>query len=354
MGKVDPYEVSGDIDYDKLIKQFGVSKITPSLLKKLGTDNLMIRRGGIYAHRDLNKILSGDFAIVSGRGPSSKMHLGHLAMYKIVSDIQKQTGCFVFIPFSDDEKLLVKGEDYDSVRKASVENAKDILALGFDPKKTKIVFDLAHMNQDIYNLAIRASSKINISTVKAVMGFKDSKNIGSFFYPAMQAAHILYPTFKYGVPSLVLIGVDQDPFVRMTRDIASKLNLKKPGDLISKFLPGLSGSGKMSSSDERSAIYTTDSPKDVESKFKRAFSGGRETLEEHRKYGGNPEIDASYLYLKYLFEDDEKKLKQIYEDYKSGKMLTGELKKYAISKANKFLENHQSSRKKIKIEDYLI
>ena len=74
----------------------------------------------------------------------------------------------------------------------------------------------------------------------------------------------------------------------------------------------------------------------------------------HRKYGGKPEIDASYQYLKYFFEDDDKKLKQIYQDYKSGKMLSGELKKYAISKANSFLERHQSERKKVKIERYLI
>ena len=140
MAKVNPYEVSGDIDYEKLIKQFGVSKITPALLKKLGSDNLLVRRGGVYAHRDLKRILSGKFAIVSGRGPSSRMNLGHLAMFRIVRDIQRKTGCFVFIPFSDDEKMLVKGHDYDSVRKAASENAKDILALGFDPKKTKIMF----------------------------------------------------------------------------------------------------------------------------------------------------------------------------------------------------------------------
>ena len=354
MAKVNPYEVSGDIDYEKLIKQFGVSKITPALLKKLGNDNLLVRRGGVYAHRDLNRILSGKFAIVSGRGPSSRMHLGHLAMFRIVRDIQKRTGCFVFIPFSDDEKMLVMDHDYDSVRKAAVENAKDILALGFDPKKTKIMFDLSNMNQDVYNLAIRASSKITLSTIKATMGFKDSKNIGSFFYPAIQAAHILYPTYKYNVPTLVLIGVDQDPFVRLTRDIAGKLGLKKPGDLINIFLPGLSGSGKMSSSDERSAIYTTDTKKDVENKIKRAFSGGRETLVDHKKYGGNPDVDASYLYLKYFFEEDDEKLKQIYQDYKSGKMLTGELKKYTADKANKFLEKHQVARNKVKIERYLI
>ena len=354
MAKVNPYEVSGDIDYEKLIKQFGVSKITPALLKKLGNDNLLVRRGGVYAHRDLNRILSGKFAIVSGRGPSSRMHLGHLAMFRIVRDIQKRTGCFVFIPFSDDEKMLVMDHDYDSVRKAAVENAKDILALGFDPKKTKIMFDLSNMNQDVYNLAIRASSKITLSTIKATMGFKDSKNIGSFFYPAIQAAHILYPTYKYNVPTLVLIGVDQDPFVRLTRDIAGKLGLKKPGDLINIFLPGLSGSGKMSSSDERSAIYTTDTKKDVENKIKRAFSGGRETLVDHKKYGGNPDVDASYLYLKYFFEEDDKKLKQIYQDYKSGKMLTDELKKYTADKANKFLKKHQVARNKVKIERYLI
>lgn len=354
MAKVNPYEVSGDINYGKLIKQFGVSKISSALLKKIGTDNLLVKRGGFYAHRDLNKIINGKFAIVSGRGPSSKMHLGHLAMFKAIRDIQKKHGCFVFIPFSDDEKMLVKGLDYDEVRKMAIENAKDILALGFDPKKTKIMFDLTDMNQDIYNLAIRASSKITLSTIKAIMGFKDSKNIGSFFYPAVQAAHILYPTYKYNVPTVVMVGMDQDPFVRLTRDIAGKLGLKKPGDLINIYLPGLSGSGKMSSSDERSAIYTTDSKKDVENKIKRAFSGGRETLADHKKYGGNPDIDASYLYLKYFFEEDDEKLKQIYKDYKSGKMLTGELKKYTADKANKFLEKHQVARKKVKIERYLI
>jgi tryptophanyl-tRNA synthetase len=354
MVKVDPYEVSGDIDYEKLVKQFGVSKISPALLKKIGTNNLLVKRGGFYAHRDLNKIINGKFAIVSGRGPSSEMHLGHLAMFKAIRDIQKKHGCFVFIPFSDDEKMLIQGYDFNEVRKMAIENAKDILALGFDPKRTKIMFDLTDMNQDIYNLAIRASSKMTVSTIKGALGFKDSKNIGSFFYPAIQAAHILYPTYKYNVPSLVMVGIDQDPFVRLTRDVAGKLDLKKPGDLINIYLPALSGSSKMSSSKEKSAIYTTDTKSDVENKIKRAFSGGKKTLSEHRKYGGNPDIDTSYLYLKYFLEEDDDKLKEIYKSYKSGKMLTGDLKKYTIDKINKFLKKHQSARNKVNIERYLI
>ena len=96
MAKVNPYEVSGNIDYEKLVKQFGVSKMTPGILKKLGTENLLLKRGAFYAHRDLNKILKGKFAIVSGRGPSEKMHIAHLAMFKAVADLQKKHGCFVF------------------------------------------------------------------------------------------------------------------------------------------------------------------------------------------------------------------------------------------------------------------
>jgi len=354
MGKVDPYEVSGNIDYEKLVKQFGVSKITPGILKKLGTDNLLLKRGAFYAHRDLNKILNGKFAIVTGRGPSEKMHIAHLALFKAVADLQKKHGCFVFIPFSDDEKILVKGTDYVKTQKMSIENAKDILALGFDPKKTKIMFDLKHMNQDVYNLAINASSKITISTVKAVMGFKDSKNIGSFFYPAIQIAHILYPTFKRKVPTIMITAIDQDPFVRLARDVSERMGLRKPGALTIKFLPDLSGGAKMSSSDPSSALYTDDSNAEIERKIKRAFSGGRETLAAHKKYGGNPDIDASFQYLKYFLEADDKKLAEIEKRYKSGELMTGELKNYTISKAKKFFSQHRKNRSKIKIERYLI
>ena len=81
--------------------------------------------------------------------------------------------------------------------------------------------------------------------------------------------------------------------------------------------------------------------------MKHAFSGGRDTLEEHRKKGGNPDIDVSYQWLTF-FEEDDKKLKKIYNDYKSGKLLTGELKQILVDKLNVFLKNHQKERKKAK------
>jgi len=107
----------------------------------------------------------------------------------------------------------------------------------------------------------------------------------------------------------------------------------------------------MSASNENETIYTIDSPEVVRKKInKYAFSGGQPDIEEHRKKGGNPDIDVSYQYLKIFFEPDDKKLEQIHDDYKSGKMLTGELKEILIEKINQFLTSHQQKREKAKDE----
>ena len=346
--KVTPYEVEGEVNYERVVKEFGATLVEGKLKNKLKGIRL-VDKNIFFAHRDLDKIIKKDFAIVSGRGPSQKMTLAHLFIFKFVKEMQDKFGCKVFIPFSDDEKFLFNQNlSFNDSKKFAYDNLLDILALGFDLKKTEIIVDFENMNQELYNLAIKCSKTITNSTIKSAFGFKDSKNIGISFYPAMQAAHILYPTVKHNIPSLVVVGIDQDVFIKLSRDVAHKLKLVKPGDILSKFLPGLSGNSKMSSSDPNSAIYTTDSMKDVERKIKKAFSGGKDTIEEHRKKGGNPEIDVCFQYLNLFLEDDEDKLEDIYNDYKSGKLLTGELKKYTTTKLQNFLKQHQQKRDKAK------
>ena len=94
----------------------------------------------------------------------------------------------------------------------------------------------------------------------------------------------------------------------------------------------------------------------VEQQNTKAYQHKRQPdIEQHRKIGGNPDIDVSYQYLRIFFEPDDNKLKSIYDDYKSGKMLTGELKAILIEKMNAFLEVHQEKREKAKdqINDFL-
>jgi len=353
--KVTPWEVSGEINYEKLVKEFGTSLISDKIKKRLEKAHPLLRRGIYFSHRDFDKWLEASdkgkkVSVLTGRGPSEKMHLGHLVPFLVAKSLQDEFNCEVFIPISDDEKFYVKENlTFEQALKYSEDNIIDLIALGFKPGKTFIFEDFVYT--DIYKYAARIAKRITYSTAKAAFGLTPENNVGWSFYPAMQAAHILFPQFIRGKHiSVVPVGIDQDPFIRLTRDIAEHkdFNFDKPAALHAKFIPSLHGASKMSSS-EAGVILLSDSAKQVENKIKKyAFSGGQPTIELHRKKGGNPNVDVSYQYLKMFFEPDDKKLKKIHDDYKSGKLLTGELKEILIEKINTFLKHHQQEREKAK------
>lgn len=355
---VNPWEVSGEIDYSKLVKKFGVEKLNEKTLDRIKKHtkelHFMLRRGTFFAHRDLNWLLDeyekgNKFFLYTGRSPSGPIHIGHITAWLFTKWLQDKFGVELWFQFPDEEKFLFKKDlSYEEVQKWTQENMLDIIALGFDPKKTHFLVNTKHANL-LYPEAIKIAKKITFSTVKAAFGFNDSKNIGEIFYTSMQAAPVMVPSTlkKKKIPCLIPLAIDQDPHFRVARDVYPKLGHPKPAIIHSVFLPPLQGvEGKMSSSKEDTAIFMTDSPKEVERKIKKyAFSGGRDTLEEHRKHGGNPDKDVSFQYLKFLFEPDDNKLEAIYEDYKSGRLLTSELKQILIEKINAFLKEHQKKRK---------
>jgi len=362
--RITPWEVSGKIDYEKIIKEFGISKIDNKLLERIkkhtGELHLMLRRKIFFANRDLNWLLNeyekgNKFFIYTGRGPSGPIHLGHLGTWMFTKWLQDKFNVELWFQFTDDEKFLFKNKSFDEIQRWTGENMLDVIALGFNPDKTHFLVDTKHANL-IYPEAIKFAKKITLSTVKAAFGFNDSNNIGQVFYTSIQAVPAIIPSVlkRKNIPCLIPLAVDQDPHFRVARDVYPKLGFYKPSIIHGIFLPPLSGiSGKMDSGgkgDER-AILTTDSPEEVENKIKKyAFSGGQPSIEEHRKKGGNPDVDVSFQYLKMIFEPDDKKLKEIEEDYRSGKMLTSELKTYLIEKINVFLKEHQKRREKAKKE----
>ncbi len=353
---ITPWKVSGKIDYDKLIKKFGVEKINNELLERIKKHtkelHFMLRRGIFFSHRDMNWLLDeyekgNKFFLYTGCGPSGPIHLGHLGTWIFTKWLQDKFNVELWFQFTDDEKFLFKKKSYEEIQKWTQENMLDVVALGFDPKKTHFLIDTKHAGL-MYPEAIKVAKKITFSTVKAAFGFNDSQNIGEIFYTSMQAVPAFLPSVLKGkkIPCLIPLGIDQDTHFRVSRDVMPKIGHYKPAILHGMFLPPLTGvKGKMSSSESNTAILTTDSPKEVERKVKKhAFSGGKDTIEEHRKKGGNPDVDVSFQYLRMFFEPDDKKLKKIYEDYKSGEMLTSELKEILIKKINDFLKQHQKKR----------
>ena len=150
------------------------------------------------------------------------------------------------------------------------------------------------------------------------------------------------------VPVLIPCAIDQDPYFRMTRDVAPRLGFPKPALLHSVFFPALQGAkSKMAASDFNSAIFLSDTEKEIEEKInKHAFSGGRATLEEHRKLGGNTELDVPFQLLKFFLEDSEE-LERIRAAYSSGAMLSSEIKKHAISCIKPLIAGIQEKRKEV-------
>jgi tryptophanyl-tRNA synthetase len=360
---VTPWHVEGDIDYDKLIKQFGTQKISIDLLSKLRKiteeDHFMLRRGVFFSHRDLNLILENyekgkDFFLYTGRGPSGHTHIGHLIPWIFAKWLQDKFNVKIYFQLTDDEKFFSKQDlSLEETNNYALENALDFIALGFKSENTKIIINTENI-KTLYPIAAQVAKKINFSNTKAVFGFTNETNLGMIFYTSLQSA----PCFIEDKPVLIPLGVDQDPHFRITRDIAPKINKFKPALIHNIMIPSLLGpGGKMSASDEKSTVYTTDSPEMVKKKInKYAFSGGQSDADEHRKIGGNPDIDVSYQYLRIFFEPDDTKLKKIYDDYKSGKMLTGELKAILIEKINKFLSAHQEKREQARknIDEYML
>jgi tryptophanyl-tRNA synthetase len=356
---ITPWEVTGNvekIDYSKLVQEFGTQALDDKLLKKLekhtGPLHFMLRRGVFFSHRDLDWLLKeygkkNMFFLYTGRGPSGHTHLGHLVPWILTKWLQDKFGAELWFQMTDDEKFLFskKGLTLEEANRYAHENALDVIALGFDPKKTFIFSDIDYA-KTLYREAIKVAKKLTFSTARAVFGFNHDSNVGQVFFTSMQSVPAFLPSVlkKKKLACLIPHAIDQDPHFRVSRDILPKLGHHKPAAIHNMFLPGLGRGGKMSASNPDTAIFTTDKPSDVKRKIMNSFTGGQGSAAEQRKLGGNPEICPLYAYEYSLLEPDDRKVQRICEDCKTGKLLCGEHKKDLVGKCVKFLEKHQKAR----------
>ncbi|CAG8534076.1 9618_t:CDS:10 [Diversispora eburnea] len=298
--EITPWKVEGAIidgkaqaiNYDKLIEQFGTKRIDAEFKKRF--ENLTGRK--------LHPLLRRDkpFFLYTGRGPSS----------------------------NNDEKFLFKPElTLDDTRKFARENAKDIIACKFNVEKTFIFSNSDYVGKEFYHNIVRISRCITTSQSKATFGFNDSDCVGKIHFVSIQAAPSFSNSFpqifgkRTDIPCLIPCAIDQDPYFRLTRDVAHKLKYPKPSLVHAKFFPALQIN-------------------------KHAFSGGGDTKELHELHGGNPDIDVAYQYLSFFLDDDDE-LESIYKNYKSGKLMTGVLKAHCIEVLQKFVGEFQKRKSEI-------
>ncbi|MEC7443655.1 MAG: tryptophan--tRNA ligase [Candidatus Thermoplasmatota archaeon] len=125
--------------------------------------------------------------------------------------------------------------------------------------------------------------------------------------------------------------------LRLERSLGGP-GLMAPSSTYHHFAVGMTGD-KMSSSQPKTTLFLRDDIAAVEKKIKRAFSGGQPTVEEHRRLGGNPDIDVAYQYMMYFFEEDDAYLSEINAAFRAGTLLAGEMKQLCIERATAWMAN---------------
>ncbi len=334
---IDPYGCELIEDYQKLIDDFGLEPFE----NNLPNPNRLMRRNVVFSSRGLKLVAEAiknkkPFYVLSGIMPTNdKIHFGTKCVVENIRYFQEQGG-HAYILVADLEALAARGVSLEEGRKRALEfHIPAYIALGLDPKKTTFYFQSE--NREVINFAYKMAQKVTLAEFKAVYGNADP---GRILSALTQIADILFPQFKERMPGIIPVGPDQDPHIRLTRDVVQKMKKEKfflPSGFYHKFTPSLDGSVKMSKSKPESCIELPEDIEKVKKKLKKALTGGRDTLEEHRKLGADIKKDMIFELLKQHLIEDDKELKKVHDSYVSGKMTSGEIKEIACDKMEAFM-----------------
>jgi tryptophanyl-tRNA synthetase len=390
MEEINPWASQQTFDFRRLFSDFGIEPIA-SVMDILPEVPSFIRRGIVIGHRDYGQIAtrirdSQPFHILTGFMPSGHPHLGHLMVMKEVVWHVQQGGCG-YITIADREAHAVRDTSWEKCVEYGREYLACLYALGFEGKTY-----FQSRNDRLKDLAFEASIRVNYSELQAIYGFSQETSLGHMVSVITQVADILYPQVdSFPAPTVVPVGVDQDPHIRLTRGLAHKLRMftvEDRGDYISvrsKNAPAtalaavharFSGSnryeghvdirgaacaevsevvrkielsfggfgfftpsstyhvfipglqgGKMSSSFPESTISFTEPDDVVRKKVMAALTGGRATLAEQRELGGVPEKCPLFLLNLFHMVEDDQELEELRTKCLSGQMMCGQCKK---------------------------
>jgi tryptophanyl-tRNA synthetase len=351
---LDPWGTSLVDDYDRLCKEFGIEKIDDLLMDETLKKNRFFRRGIIFGHRDFGIIMKAikekrPWAVMSGIKPSGPFHLGTFTTASEIVEFQKMGGK-AYYAIADIESWQDNGTPYEESAKTAIDNLADILAVGLDPKNACIWRQSTQ--EKVKALPYLVSRGITNNMLAAIYG---ERQFGLYLSALVQVGDILLPQLEDGpMPTVVPVGIDQDPHIRLTRDVTrkyfqeetSKQKFFLPGSTYHRLLEGLDGSEKMSKRNPNSAFMFDEDPAMIKRKLQNAITGGRDTKEAQQKLGGQPGKCMIHKLLQYHFLEDDKKLQEIWDDCKSGKLLCGPCKKFAIDLVLSYVKNHKEKKQK--------
>lgn len=342
---------------EQKIVDFGLERLARFIEYHPDPERQMLS-GHTFGHLGLESVVEAielglPWAVVSGINPSGPLHFGHVSIFNQLLWYQEQ-GAEIFIPITNDETYLTgKADSLDESRRIAYEQViPSIAAFGFDPERTHIFVHSDYPS--IYSIALDLSREFTLDRVRGVFGIDGaSENPGTLFYRGgIQLADILlpqYPALGGPKPTIVPVGIDQHPYVLLARDVAKRRGLIPPAEVVSRFIWGFDGKGKMSSSRERSALHLTSDPDDAARIIRSSWTGGSPIAQYQRAHGGIPEICPIYTFRTVALSRPDS---EVGEPCRDGSLLCGACKNDATQEANAYLAAHQAI--KVDIEPFLL
>lgn len=349
--RLDPWGSSSIKDYSRLQSEFGIEPVTP-LLKRFKRLSHHLSRGIDFGQRDLARVLDAvdknkPYAVMSGIKPDGSFHLGNkMTADDMVYFQSLSEKAIVFYAIADVEAYADNGLSFKDTSKIATKNVADMLALGLEPERAVVYKQSEEIR--VMRLSTIFSRDVTNNMLRAIYG---ERQIGLYLSALVLVGDILMPQLvEFGGPKPVLVpvGADQDPHIRLARDVAAKHNdefgFVPPSAVYHRLELALTGGSKMSKRVPESGFTLDDTPTEASKRVLSAFTGGRATVEEQIRLGGNADICPVYDLYRFHFAIDDNHSQQVYHECIKGTRMCGECKKEAAGLVKRFLEDHHKRR----------
>ncbi|WP_225332877.1 tryptophan--tRNA ligase [Halomicrobium urmianum] len=221
---LDPWGSTTVADYRKLFEQFGIEEFD-ELLDEVPDPHYLMRRGVIFGHRDYRPVARAmregeDFAALSGFMPTGDPHIGHKLVFDEIIWHQER-GADAHGLIADLEAHSARGLSWDEIDEHARSYVLSLLALGFDPEDGELYRQSE--NRAVQDLAFELGAEANFSELQAIYDFDGETDVSHMQSVVTQMADILYPQLEEPKPTVIPVGPDQDPHMRLARDLAARM-----------------------------------------------------------------------------------------------------------------------------------
>jgi len=234
---IDPWGSSTVADYRKLFEEFGIEAFD-EILDEVPGPHYLMRRGVIFGHREYSPVaeaLANDdpAAVLSGFMPTGDPHIGHKLVFDEIIWHQQQ-GADAYGLIADLEAHSARGMSWDEIDEHAESYLLSLLALGFDPEEGTLYRQ--SQNRELQDLAFELGSNARFAEFGSIYGFDGETSVSHMQSVVTQMADMLYPQLvDEPKPTVIPVGPDQDPHVRLARDLAVRMRFFKVSEAYASF-----------------------------------------------------------------------------------------------------------------------